>query len=204
MGRLLTSNVRQHNLDGKMVGLSESLRVIAEAARAAAARVLGNPSLYSVLVDLRETKSEPRPVKLRFGFQRLRRWPIIGDRLKDCWVDVILDPYSVEIGSVGNYGRQQFKQLANIQGIEFPAPRMDLDSLRIEPVGVLRILKNKPLGVGAGYGRVDLGLTHYEGHLSWRVLQEVQNVGFRTLLLHAGDGHVLFEKVDHWCEPDPR
>ena len=113
-----------------------------------------------------------------------------------------LDPYSVGICSIGNYGRRQFKQLANIQGIEFPAPRMDLDSLRIEPVGVLRILKNKPLGVGAGYGRVDLGLTHYEGHLAWRVLQEVHKVGFRTLFLHAGDGHVLFEKVDLWCEPD--
>jgi hypothetical protein len=185
-----------------MVGLSKSLRVIAEAARSAAARVLGDPSLYSVLVDLRETKSAQRPVKLRFGFQRLRRWPIVGDRLKDCWVDVVLDPYSVGIGSIGNYGRRQFKQLANIQGIEFPAPRMDLDSLRIEPVGVLSILKNKPLEVGAGYGRVDLGLTHYEGHLAWRVLQEVHKVGFRTLFLHAGDGHVLFEKVDLWCEPD--
>jgi len=190
-------------MDGKMVGLSESLRVIAEAARTATARVLGDPSLYSVLVDLRETKSEPLPVKLRFGFQRLRRWPIVGVRLKDCWVDVALDPYSVEIGPVGNYGRRQFKQLANIQGIEFPAPRLDLDSLRIEPVGVLSILRNKPLGVGAGYGRVDLGLTNYEGHLAWRVLQEVQNVGFRTLFLHAGDGHVLFEKVDHWCKPAP-
>ena len=26
--------------------------------------------------------------------------------------------------------------------------------------------------------------------------------GLRTLFLHAGDGRVLFEKVDHWREHD--
>lgn len=185
-----------------MVGFSESLRVVAEEARAAAARVLSDPSLFSVLVDFRETKSAPRPVKLRLGFQRLRRWPIVGDRLKVCWVDVVLDSYSIETGLVGTYGRRQFKQLASIQGIEFPPSRLDLDSLNLEPVDVLSALKNRPLGIGAGFGRVDLGLCHYEGHLAWRVLQEVQTVGFRTMFLHAGDGHVLFEKVDPWCEPD--
>jgi hypothetical protein len=56
-----------------MVGHVESLRLAAERARVAAARVLGNPALSSVLVDLRETESTLRPVKLRFGFQAIRR-----------------------------------------------------------------------------------------------------------------------------------
>lgn len=184
-----------------MVGHLESLRVAAESARAAAARVLSDPSLYSVLVDLRERELVPRPVKLRFGFQEFQRRPIAGDRLKVCWVDVGLDLPSVVTGSLGTFGRQQFKELASIQGMDFPPPRLDLDSLQLEVVDVLRVLGNRPLRTGAGLGSLDLSLFCYEGHLAWRVLQEVRALGFRTLFLHAGDGRVLFEKVDQWCEP---
>ena len=124
-----------------------------------------------------------------------------GDTLKACWVDVGLAPASVTTGPVGTFGRQQFKQLASVQGMDFPPPHLDLDPLRLEPVDVLRALENQPFGTGAGLGRVDLGLFHYEGHLAWRVLQEVEGVGLRTLFLAADDGHVLFEKVDRWCSP---
>lgn len=184
-----------------MSGPSESLRVAAGAAYVAAARVLNEPSLYSVLVDVRETKSVLRPVKLRFGFQRIQRRLIVGDTLKVCWVDVDLDSLSVVTGSVGTFGRQQFNRLASIQGMSFPPPQLDLDHLHLAPGDVLRVLEDQPLGPGAGLGVVDLSLFCYEGHLAWRVLQEVLGVGFRTLFLHAGDGHLLFEKVDPWCEP---
>jgi hypothetical protein len=69
-----------------MFGVPISIRKAAESARAAATRVLSDPFLYSVLVDLEKTESVLQPVKLHFGFQQLQRWPIIGDRLKVCWM----------------------------------------------------------------------------------------------------------------------
>jgi hypothetical protein len=49
-------------------------------------------------------------------------------------------------------------------------------------------------------GRLALSVCVHEGHLAWRALQEVPAVAFRTLLVDAGDGNVLHEKVDWWRE----
>jgi hypothetical protein len=105
------------------------------------------------------------------------------------------------IGPVGTFGRRQLKQLASVPGTSFPPPCLDLDQLQLEPADVLQMLKDKPLGESTGVGAVDLSLFCHEGQLAWRVLQEVASAGFRTLVLHARDGQVLYEKVDPWCDP---
>jgi hypothetical protein len=109
----------------------------------------------------------------------------------------------VVVGPVGAFGQKQFKELASIEGMDFPPPKLNLDGLRLEAVDVLRVLEeHSPLELRAGLGTVHLSVFLHDGHLAWRALQEVEGVGFRTLFLDAGDGHVLFEKVDR-CEPDP-
>jgi hypothetical protein len=179
-----------------MIDRPGSLRAAAEAARDAAARHLGEPALYSVLVDLRETSAGLQPVTLRFGFQQVRRRLIGGETLRACWVDVDLDPPALRSGPVSTFGRGQLGRLASVPGLPFPPPRLDLDELRLEPAGVLRAVAERSFGPGPDPGRVDLSLCRHDGHLAWRVLQEVVGVGVRTLFLHAGDGRVLFEKVD--------
>src|SRR5262249_60911612 len=94
-------------------------------------------------------------------------------------------------GLVGAFGRRQFERLAPVPGIEFPPPRLDLEALRLEPAEVLRLLEDRPVTAGENLGRVDLSLFRYDGHLAWRVLQEVPGVGVPTLYVHAGDGRVL-------------
>jgi len=84
----------------------------------------------------------------------------------------------------------------------FPPPGLNLDELRLEAVDILRVLEeHSPFGLRAGLGTVHLSVFRHAGHLAWRALQEVEGVGIRTLFLDAGDGQVLFEKVDRY-EPD--
>jgi GNAT superfamily N-acetyltransferase len=52
------------------------------------------------------------------------------------------------------------------------------------------------LAPGATTARLELGLCRHECHLAWRVLQELQPVGVRTLFVDATSGHVLHEQVD--------
>jgi hypothetical protein len=192
--------VARHQRDDT-AGPPESVCALADAARAAAERVLRAPSLYSVLVDLQDTSSGCRPVRLRFGYQEIRRRWVGGDTLRACWIDVGLEPRSVAVGPAGTFGRQQFDKLASIPGMDFPPPSLDLTALGLEPVDVLRAVEDRPVALGAGPGQVELSLFQYDGQLAWRVLQEVHPVGVRTLYLHAGDGRVLFEKVDRSSEP---
>jgi len=175
---------------------SDSVRVIAGVAQAAAAGVLRNPSLYSVLVDLQVAGSTSKPVALRFGFHEVARRLMGGDRLKACWVDVTLHPRSVTAGPVGTFGRRQLEQMASIPGVNFPPPQLDLGALRLEPADVLRILADRPMAGSAEPARVDLSLFQSEGRLMWRVLQDVPAVGVRTLHVDAETGRVLLEKVD--------
>jgi hypothetical protein len=148
------------------------LPILAEQARAVAARELRHPSLSSVLVELAEASPLPRVVRVRFNFQEVLRGWLRGTRLKSCWVDVSLQRRAVVIGSVGTFGREQFRQLASVRGIEFPPPVLDLGELRLEAADVLRLLKERPLlGTTLGLGEVQLGVCLHEGRLAWRALQ---------------------------------
>jgi hypothetical protein len=80
--------------------------------------------------------------------------------------------------------------------MDFPPPPLDLDALRLEPVDVLRLLEDRPLGMGPGRGGFDLSLFRHGRRLAWRVLQDVAAAGFRTQYVDAGTGEVLLEKVD--------
>jgi hypothetical protein len=177
----------------------ETLRVLAEEARGLALRELGQATLYSVLVDLGEGAWSQRPHHLRFGFQELKRSLLFGTRLKACWVEFRPEPRSLRIVSTGTYGRRQFTELAAIQGIEFPPPALDLTRLQLEIPEVAAMLQ-RTCPFGGGMATLSLGVCVHEGHLAWRALQEVSAVGFRTLLVDAGDGHVLHERVDWWGE----
>ena len=170
-----------------------SIAVLETSARQVAARVLREPVLYSVLVDLRDSRT-PQPIdEVRFGYQQHRKSLIFGETLKVCWVDVKPDPLSATLGSSGTYRREQFSQLASIQGLEFPPSRLQLDALQLEPSDVLRIVENRPVGTGAELGNIALSLFNHEGRLAWRVLQEIDALGARTLFLDARDGRVLYE-----------
>ena len=188
--------MRQKSLGGDLAGSPGSVRVLATAALDAARRVLDSPALYSVLVDLRETALARQPIRLRFGFQEVRRRLMRGDIVRVCWVDIDLDPPSIATGEVGTFGRRQLQKLASIPGLDFPPHRLDLDALRLEPIDVLRLLEDRPSGIGPSLGNVELSLFRHGGRLAWRVLQDVGAAGFRTLYVDAGTGEVLLEKVD--------
>lgn len=180
----------------------ETLRALVVEARRLAERELAQATLYSVLVDLAEGAWLPRARRLRFGFQQLKRNLLLGTRLKACWVEFCFEPRTWRIISTGTYGRRQFQELATIPGAEFPPPMLDLTCLRLEiPELVATLQRTSPLGVAMG--TVSLGVCVHDGQLAWRALQEVPGVGFRTLLVDAGDGHVLYEKVDWWQSAPP-
>src|SRR5262245_55343685 len=120
---------------------SETLPALAEKARVAAAAVLRHATLFSVLVDLAAKKSTLRPVKYHFGFQQILHGLIMGPRLRTCWVDLTLEPRSLAVAPVGTFGRKQFKELASIEGMDFPPPTLTLDGLRLEALDVLRALE---------------------------------------------------------------
>jgi hypothetical protein len=175
----------------------ETLPVLAEEARVVAAQELRHPSLYSILVDLAEASPLPRVARLRFGFQEILRGRILGTRLKTCWVDMPLDPRRAVMGFVGTFGRQQFRQLASLSGVEFPPPALDLRELRLETPDILRLLTERPwLETTGRLGTVQLSVFLHEGRLAWRALQEVDRVGLRTIFFDARNGNALFEKVD--------
>lgn len=114
-----------------------------------------------------------------------------------------LEPRAVVIGSVGTFGREQFRQLASSSGVEFPPPILDLRELRLEAMTVLRLLSERPLLETTGdLGTVQLSVFLHEGHLAWRALQEVDRIGFRTIFFDARNGDVLFEKVDRYAAPN--
>ena len=77
--------------------------------------------------------------------------------------------------------------------MEFPPSRLQLDALQLEPSDVLRIVENRPVGTGAELGNIALSLFNHEGRLAWRVVQEIDALGARTLFLDARDGRVLYE-----------
>ena len=58
-----------------MAGPPEALRLVTDAARAAATRALSSPALPAVLVDYTEKRSRSRlePARLHFAFQELQR-----------------------------------------------------------------------------------------------------------------------------------
>jgi hypothetical protein len=182
-----------------MAANPHELRVLADEARALARRELGQATLYSVLVDLPEGEWSHRPRRVRFGFQALKRSLLSGPELRACWVEVRPEPTSSRIVSTGTFGRRQFRELAARRGHEFPPPALDLTRIRLEVPDVVAMLRRtSPLG--AAMGRLDLSVCVCEGRLAWRALQEVPAVGFRTLLVDAGDGSVLHEHVDWWRE----
>lgn len=181
----------------------ETLPTLAEQARVVAARELRHPSLSGVLVDLAEASPLPRVARVRFGFQKVLRGWSLGTRLKSCRVDVTLEPRAVVMSSVGTYGREQeqFRQLAS-SGIGFPPPALDLRELRLEATDVLRWLGDRPLlGTTLGLGDVQLSIVVREGRLAWRVVQEVDAVGLRTIFLDARNGDVLFEQIHRNMAP---
>ena len=174
--------------------MSIGLLSLEASARQVAARVLREPTLYSVVVDLREPRAARLVDEVRFGYQHHRRSRLFGETLNVCWVDVKPDPPSVTLGSSGTYGREQFAQLASIQGWDFPPSRLDLDGLQLEPSDVLRILDSRAAGHRSELGDIALSLFNHEGRLAWRVLQEIGTLGLRTLFLDARDGRVLYER----------
>jgi hypothetical protein len=175
----------------------DRLRQLANEAAALAARHLKSPKLYSVLVDFAEGISIPSPQYFRFGFQQLRKSLILGTRLAACWVECGVEASSLRVISSGTYGARQVEQLAGIQGMQFPPPTLELSQLRLGVEQVVEALQRaSPLG--ASLGTLALSLCVHDNHLAWRVLQEVAAVGFRTLVVDARDGHVLFDKVDRW------
>ncbi len=174
--------------------MSLALLALEASASQVAARVLREPTLYSVLVDLRESRTARLVDEMRFGYQHHRRSLLFGETLKVCWVEAKPDPLSVTLGSSGTYRREQFAQLASIQGWEFPPARLDLDALQLEPSDVVRILDSRPVGHHAELGDIALSLFNHEGRLAWRVLQEVGTLGMRTVFLDARDGRVLYER----------
>lgn len=169
----------------------DRLRELANEASALAARHLKRPELYSVLVDFAEGVSSP-PQQLRFGFQQLRRSLILGTRLAACWVEFGVESSSLRIISSGTYGARQVKELADIQGMQFPPPTLELSRLRLGVEVVVEVLQRAP-PVGTSIGALGLSLCIHDSHLAWRVHQEVAAVGFRTLIVDAGDGHVFFD-----------
>ena len=178
-------------------GSPETVRVLVVEAQRLAERELTQATLYSVLVDLAEGAWAPRARCLRFGFQQLKRTLLLGTRLKTCWVEFCSEPRTLKITSTGTYGRRQFRELVAVPGVEFPPPILDLTRLRLEiPELVAMLQRTSPLGVAMG--TVRLGLCVHDGHLAWRALQEVAEIGFRTLLVDADDRHVLYDKVDWW------
>lgn len=180
-----------------MTADADAFRASARDAALAAIGGMSRPALYSVLVDLTDSPSGPVPASLQFGFQELLTGWLFGERLRTCFVVVRLQPRAITVGAVGTYGREQFKALRTIRGLEFPPPPLDLDHLRIGPLQVLDLIRAKPLPAASqGLGDMRLSLCCHEAHLAWRALQEVPRVGFRTLLLDARDAHVLFEKID--------
>ena len=174
----------------------ESLvRAMAERARTAAAHELRHGELYSVLVDLCQDEAAPAVASFQFGFQELKSGRLFGKKLKTCFIEVSVKTGSARMTSSGTYGPDQFKTLAATPGLEFPPPALDLRGLQLEVEDVWRILAaTSPFG--ANMGEVALSIFVHEGRLAWRALQEVAAVGFRTLFLDAGDGQVLYEKVD--------
>jgi len=175
----------------------ELLRTLADDARAVAARELADAKLYSVLVDLADGEWATRPRSLRFGFQELKRGFLLGTRLRTCWVELCSEPRALTVLSAGTYGRRQFMRLATLPGLEFPPPTLDLSRLRLEIPDVVTMLKRMSR-LGETMGTLALSVCVHDGHVAWRALQEVAEVGFSTLLIDAADGHVLYEKVDWW------
>ena len=176
------------------MGDDSVVRDMAERARTVAARELREGELYAVLVDLCPGE-EPAVSSFQFGFQELKSGFLFGKRLKVCFVEVSVKSRSAKLMSSGTYGRDQFKTLAEIPGGGFPPPALDLRGLQLEVEEVWRILAaSSPFG--ANMGEVALSIFVHEGRLAWRALQDVDRLGVRTLFLDAGDGHVLYEKVD--------
>jgi hypothetical protein len=175
----------------------EALRTLADEAQGVAARELAGARLYSVLVELSEGPWVSRPRLLRFGFQEMKRGFLLGTRLKTCWVELCSEPRTVRVMSTGTYGRRQFSELTTVPGLEFPPATLDLTRLRLEiPEIVAMLQRMSPFG--EVMGTLALSVCIHDGHLAWRALQEVANVGFSTRLVDAEDGRVLFEKVDWW------
>lgn len=170
------------------------VRAMAEQARTVAARELRHGELYSALVDLCPGEA-PAVASFQFGFQELTSGLMFGKRLKTCFIEVSVKARSARMTSAGTYGPEQFKTLAETPGLEFPPPALDLRGLQLEVEDVWRILQTTS-PFGAKMGEVALSIFVHEGRLAWRALQDVDRVGFRTLFLDAGDGHVLYEKVD--------
>lgn len=178
----------------------DGLRALAAEAAALAAREL-KPSLYSVLIDLAGDTWNRAPREIRFGFQELRQTPLFGTRLTACWVQTNLRPRSSQVISSGTYGAQQFAELNAVQGFEFPPPALDLTNLRLGlEDAVVTLQRTTPLG--PLMGSLGLSLCLHDGRLSWRAQQEVPESGYRAAVVDAGDGRLLFEKIDWWRSSD--
>lgn len=185
-----------------MTAAAETLRTLADEARGLAVRELGRPRLFSVQTEFAEGAWVGGPREIRFGFQELRRRLAVGTTLKMCFVALQMAPRSLRIVSAGTFGRRQVEELSAIRGAAFPPPTLELAGLRLEIADVLDVLRGNTV-LGTAPGTLSLGLCVHDGRLAWRALQEVPGVGFRTLLLDAGAGHVLYEKVDWWQQPVP-
>jgi hypothetical protein len=180
----------------------DGLRTWAAEGAALAACELKQPSLYSLLVDLAGDSWNRAPRKIRFGFQELRQSTLFGTTLTACWVQVSLRPRSSRIISSGTYGARQFAELNAVQGFEFPPPTLDLSCLRLGTEDVVVTLQ-RTTPLGPVMGSLGLSLCLHDGRLSWRALQEAPESGCRTVVVDAGDGQLLFEKIDWWRSAAP-
>ena len=139
--------------------MSLALLALEASASRVAARVLREPALYSVLVDLRDSRTTQPIDEVRFGYQHHRRSPIFSETLKVCWVDVKPDPLSVTLEPSGPSGREQFAHLASIQGLEFPPSRLELDARQLEPSDVPRCNRISQMADTVSMLRIDTSVT---------------------------------------------
>ena len=131
---------------------------MAEEAQALAKRELADAGLYSVLVNLPENPWLPAAFGLNFGFQELKHGLVLGTRLKVCRVEFQPQPRCLRIVSTGVCGRRQFRELAAIQGFQFPPPTLDLNRGRLEAPQVLSMLqRTSPFGPAVGSLDLSLG-----------------------------------------------
>jgi hypothetical protein len=159
-------------------------------ARSAATRMLSEPALFSVLVDV---TPEPHEVAgCQFGFQQLVSPWFRAPRLRTCWIRTAGDGERAEVTSSGTFSAAQMKQLS-AAGVEFPPPALALENLGLEPRDVLDRLRDDAAG-GSIVGTVHLSLCVFDSQLAWRAIQERPDGGVRTLILSAHNGSTLYER----------
>lgn len=170
------------------------LAALAESAAVVGTRQVPGGQLSGVVVVFGE-QWHAEQAAWQFQFQKFRRRMLLGSGLATCWVEVGIQPSRVRLISSGVFGPKQIKELGAVPGLEFPPRVIDLAAVRVDVVDVLRRLGEPgPLRVGAG--AITLSLCVHEQLLAWRVLQDVPNAAFRTLMLDVESGRVLYDRVD--------